>query len=140
MRGVDHEHRQFSLPLPGCQLHYRWPGVSRRRRPLSSRVAKDTAKRLLVRIRALREAHGLTQEAFAERAGLTYKHYQQVEAGRKFDIRLSTLVKMADGLGLSLSELVDFNAPPTAAENPANYGAKPVKASPRPRRQGAKST
>lgn len=75
-------------------------------------MANDTAKRLLARIRELREAHGLTQEAFAERAGLTYKHYQQVEAGRKFDIRLSTLIKMAEGLGLNLRELVDFEAAP----------------------------
>lgn len=72
-------------------------------------MANDTAKRLLARIRRLREARGLTQEALAERAGLTYKHYQQVEAGRKFDIRLSTLIKMADGLELKLSEMVDFN-------------------------------
>ncbi len=43
-------------------------------------MANDTAKRLLARIRALREARGLTRETFAERAGLTYKHYQQVEA------------------------------------------------------------
>ena len=85
-------------------------------------MANDTAKRLLARIRALREARGLTQEAFAERAGLTYKHYQQVEAGRKFDIRLSSLIKMADGLGLKLSELVDFDlAAPAVRETAGAY-------------------
>ena len=90
-----------------------------------SRVANDTAKRLLARIRKLREARGLTQESFAERAGLTYKHYQQVESGRKFDIRLSTLIKMAEGLELELSELVDFDAPPPAiAEDQAKYELK----------------
>lgn len=107
-------------------------------------MANDTAKRLLARIRALREAHGLTQEAFAERAGLTYKHYQQVEAGRKFDIRLSTLIKMADGFGVTLRELVDFDAEPSAAESPANYSPKPAgtRNSPhRPRQRArAKST
>ena len=46
----------------------------------------------------LREAHGLSQEAFAERAGLKYKHYQAIEAGRKNDIRFSTLAKLANGL------------------------------------------
>lgn len=75
-------------------------------------VVDDTAKRLLMRIRQLREAHGLTQESFAERAGLAYKHYQQVEAGRKYDLRLSTLIKIAEGLGLKLSELFDFEASP----------------------------
>lgn len=88
-------------------------------------MANDTAKRLLMRIRALREARGFTQESFAEHAGLTYKHYQQVEAGRKFDIRLSTLIKIADGLGLTLQELADFDAAlPMAAESPAKYGSK----------------
>lgn len=81
-----------------------------------------------MRIRALRKAHGLTQEVFAERAGLTYKHYQHVEAGRKFEVRLSTLIKMAEGLGLSLRELVDFEAAlPMAAETQAKYGAKPAR-------------
>ena len=88
-------------------------------------MAQDTAKRLLARIRALREAHGLTQETFAERADLSYKHYQQVEAGRKFDIRLSTLIKMADALDLTLRELVDFErAPAAVAESAGKYAAK----------------
>lgn len=75
------------------------------------------ADRLLARIKQLREANGLTQEAFAEKAGLAYKYYQHVEAGRRRDIRLSTLIKMAEGLGLTLSQLVDFNfTPPVAVE------------------------
>ncbi len=90
-------------------------------------MAQDTAKRLLARIRALREAHGLTQETFAERADLSYKHYQQVEAGRKFDIRLSTLIKMADALNLTLCELVDFDVAPAAvAESAGKYGSKAI--------------
>lgn len=100
-------------------------------------MANDTSKRLLARIRQLREARGLTQEAFAERAGLTYKHYQQVEAGRKQDIRLSTLIKMAEGLGLKLTELVDFNAPPPAlAEDQAKYAQKATKAARRSPKRG----
>lgn len=88
-------------------------------------MANDTAKRLRARIKELRQACGLTQEAFAERAGLTYKHYQQVESGKKSDIRLSTLIKMADGLGLKLSDLLDFNAAPIVmAEDLGKYGGK----------------
>ena len=85
-------------------------------------VANDTANRLLARIKQLREAKGLTQEAFAEKAGLAYKYYQHVEAGRRRDIRLSTLIKLADGLGLELSELVDFTAPVAVAEAPTKVG------------------
>ena len=105
-------------------------------------MANDTAKRLLARIRQLREAKGLTQESFAERAGLTYKHYQQVEAGRKSDVRLSTLIKMAEGLGLKLSELVDFDLPPPAvAEEQAKYAGKAVaaKSGGKPTRRSAAS-
>ena len=85
-------------------------------------MANDIAKRLLARVRELREARGLTQETFAERSGLKYKHYQAVEAGRKRDIRLSTLIKMAEGLELKLTELVDFDTPvPALAEDKAKY-------------------
>jgi transcriptional regulator with XRE-family HTH domain len=55
------------------------------------------AKRLLARIKQIREGLDLTQEVFAERAGLGYKYYQSVEAGRRRDIRLSTLEKLAKG-------------------------------------------
>lgn len=88
-------------------------------------MANDTAKRLLARIRALREARGLTQETFAERAGLTYKHYQQVESGLKPNFRIDTLIKMAEGLELKLSELVDFDLPPsTVADDLGKSGNK----------------
>ena len=86
-------------------------------------MANDIAKRLLARVRELREARGLSQEAFAERAGLKYKHYQAVEAGRKPNIQLPTLVKMAKALGLEPWELLNFDAAPAAvAEDPAKSG------------------
>ena len=72
-------------------------------------MANDTAKRLMTRVKQLREGRGLTQEAFAERAGLGYKYYQSVEAGRKCDIRLSTLEKLAKACGLELWELLNFD-------------------------------
>jgi transcriptional regulator with XRE-family HTH domain len=87
-------------------------------------VANDLAKRLMARVKELREARGLSQEAFAERAGLKYKHYQAVEAGRKTDIRLSTLAKLAKACGLELRELFNFEAAPAAlAEDPAKTGS-----------------
>jgi len=81
-------------------------------------VANDTAKRLLARVRELRETIGLSQEAFAERAGLKYKHYQSMEAGRKIDIRLSTIVKLAKACGLELWELMNFDTFPALREDP----------------------
>jgi transcriptional regulator with XRE-family HTH domain len=70
------------------------------------------AKRLLARVKTLRKTLGLSQEAFAEKSGLGYKYYQSVEAGRKRDIRLSTLEKLAKGCGLELPELLDFSTDP----------------------------
>jgi transcriptional regulator with XRE-family HTH domain len=89
-------------------------------------VANDTAKRLLARVKALREALGLSQEAFAERAGLTYKYYQHVEAGRRRDIRLSTLEKLAKACGLELQELLDFETMPVALAEDRAEGDVPT--------------
>ena len=77
--------------------------------PLPSGVANETAKKLLERVKALREAHGLSQEAFAEKAGLGYKYYQHVESGRRRDIRLSTIEKLAKACGLELWKLLNFD-------------------------------
>lgn len=83
------------------------------------------AKRLMARIRELRETRGLSQEAFAERAGLKYKHYQAIEAGRKTDIRFSTLAKLAKACALEPWELLNFDSEPMAfAEDPAEPGSK----------------
>lgn len=79
----------------------------------------------MTRVRALRGALGLSQEAFAERAGLTYKHYQQVEAGRKLNITLPTLEKLAQACGLELAELLDFTTDPVVlTEDRADDGFK----------------
>jgi transcriptional regulator with XRE-family HTH domain len=96
------------------------------------------AKRLLARVKTLRETLGLSQEAFAEKAGLGYKYYQSVEAGRKRDIRLSTLEKLAKACGLELRELLDFSAAPQAlAEDRAADGVQPTsgKAARKPRKR-----
>lgn len=64
---------------------------------------------LLQRLRELREAHALTQEAFAERCGFSYKYYQAVEAGRKRELRFSTLERFANAYGIEIWQLL---APP----------------------------
>jgi transcriptional regulator with XRE-family HTH domain len=66
---------------------------------------------LAERVRSLRQRCGLTQEQFAEKAGMSYKYYQQIEAGRKQDLRLSTLKKIADALRIEVSELLSATLP-----------------------------
>lgn len=79
----------------------------------------------MMRVRAVREALELSQEAFAERAGLAYKHYQQVETGKKVNITLPTLEKLAEACGLNLAELLDFTTDPVIlAEAAAKDGSK----------------
>lgn len=82
--------------------------------PLPFAVANDTATKLLARVKEFREARGLSQEAFAEKAGLGYKYYQHVESGRRRDIRLSTLQKLAKACGLELWELLQLDTTPMA--------------------------
>lgn len=79
--------------------------------------------KLLERLRTLRSEHGLTQEQFAEKAGLTYKHYQAVEAGRKRDMRLSTLCRLAAALGLEPHQLLMVEKSPSKAVAKTRAGA-----------------
>lgn len=95
-------------------------------------MPNETAKQLRERLRQIREARGLSQEAFAEHAGLKYKHYQAIEAGRKEDVRLSTLVKLARACRLELWELLNVDVTPLAlAEVPGQdkFRAPPRKSS-----------
>lgn len=73
----------------------------------------STLDRLLERLRALRVHHGLSQEGFAEIAGMSYKHYQAIEAGRKPDLRLSTLDRLASAYGIEVAELLGSRFPKT---------------------------
>lgn len=81
----------------------------------------ETVQRLLGRLKALRIESGLTQEEFAEKSGISYKYYQAVEAGRKKDLRLSTLDRLANGHGLEPWQLL-------LPGGSANIGGKSAKA------------
>jgi transcriptional regulator with XRE-family HTH domain len=67
----------------------------------------------LSRLKQLRTIRGLTQEAFAELAGISYKYYQAIETGRKPDLRLSTLERLAKGHGLEVYDLFSPRLPPS---------------------------
>ena len=65
-----------------------------------------TVEKLLRRLRDLRVQAGLTQEQFAESSGISYKYYQAIEAGRKRDLRLSTVIRLARAHGIEPWELL----------------------------------
>jgi transcriptional regulator with XRE-family HTH domain len=58
------------------------------------------------RIRALRKARGLSQESFAELAGLDRSYIGGVERGER-NISLNNIQKVASGLSLSIAELFE---------------------------------
>ena len=77
------------------------------------RVKSAVLTRLLLRLRELRERHELTQEAFSEVSGISYKYYQAIEGGRKPDLRLSTLERIAKAYGIEVHELLAPQLPTT---------------------------
>jgi transcriptional regulator with XRE-family HTH domain len=56
-------------------------------------------------VRRVRVERGYAQEAFAARAGLDRSYYGAIERG-EFNVSLSTLEKLAAGLGMKPSELL----------------------------------
>jgi transcriptional regulator with XRE-family HTH domain len=76
-------------------------------------VESPNLKRLLARLRQFRKRHGLTQEDFAEVSGISYKYYQAIESGRKRQLRLSTLERLAAAYHIELYELFAPSMPAT---------------------------
>jgi transcriptional regulator with XRE-family HTH domain len=58
-------------------------------------------------LRNLRLWHGFTQEMVAEKAGVTYRHYQDLEAGRRPGVQLATVDRLASALGITASRLLE---------------------------------
>ena len=57
-------------------------------------------------LRKMRTDRNLTQEELAHRAGLDYKYLQKLEGQKPSSPTLSTLEKLANGLNISLVELI----------------------------------
>ncbi|MDR1145038.1 MAG: helix-turn-helix transcriptional regulator [Verrucomicrobiales bacterium] len=69
-------------------------------------VEPGTIEKLRDRLRKLRAQRDLTQEEFAHAAGLDYKFYQSIEAGRRTELRVSTLERIAKVYGLEVYQLL----------------------------------
>ena len=68
-------------------------------------------KNLSLNLRRLRKERDLTQEKLAEKAGLSVRHYQQIEAVERPGLQVATVERLAAGLDLEVAELF---APPLA--------------------------
>lgn len=56
-------------------------------------------------LRHFRLEKGLTQEQLAEKAGVTYRHYQQIEGVDRPGLRIVTAERLAKALGVDLATL-----------------------------------
>lgn len=65
----------------------------------------DVAVRFGLRLRELRNAKGLSQEAFAAACGLDRTYISGIERGKR-NVSLRNIEVIADALGISLSELM----------------------------------
>ena len=63
-------------------------------------------KTLGMRIREMRQTTGLSQEKFALKIEMDRTYYASVEAGKR-NIAICNIKKIADGLGVTLSELFE---------------------------------
>lgn len=59
-----------------------------------------------IRCRGLRSGTGLSQEGFANLIGMDRSYYASIEVGRR-NVTLLNMKKIADGFGISLSELLE---------------------------------
>ncbi len=88
-------------------------------------MANDVAYQVLARVKALRRARGLSQQAFAEAADFGGKYFQALEAGRKINFRFATFLKLAKACGVEPWELLYADAVALkVAEVQAPYGGK----------------
>ena len=72
------------------------------------------------RLKKLRENQGITRYELAKRARCPTTTVDNIELGRRQDPQLSTLIKLARGLGITVSELLKDieEAPQVQAEEP----------------------
>jgi transcriptional regulator with XRE-family HTH domain len=65
-----------------------------------------THKRFIVRLKKLRADRGMTQEALAEKAGISRVYLARLETGKQ-DPTLTTLLKLAKALKVKVGELLE---------------------------------
>ena len=81
---------------------------------------------LAERIRTARKERQLSQEALANRAGMSLRAFRSLETGEADDPHYSTLSKLAEALGLSVSELVGEKSLVPLAEAPEGEAGPPA--------------
>lgn len=82
----------------------------------------DALRTLGLRIRDLRSHRGFSQEAFADIAGVHRTYMGHLERGEK-NLSFLSMLKVANALGISLSELLTGVEDPKSTATPARRAA-----------------
>jgi transcriptional regulator with XRE-family HTH domain len=86
------------------------------------------SKKIAFRLRTLRESAGLSQSEVADRAELSLSLIAKMEQGRKADPRASTLLALAEALGVRPGQLIEeLSKPPVDAFPGKKKGKKKKK-------------
>jgi len=76
------------------------------------------------RLKELRAAAGLTQQALAEKARLSISAVVQIESGKIPDPRVSTIKALAAALGVAIDELTAEDEPPAPPKPARKRGGR----------------
>ena len=71
-------------------------------------MERDICRQFGKRLVKLRTRRGLTQEALAEKAGISTKYLQNLEGKRPKKATIVSLQKLANGFGMPLWKLLKF--------------------------------
>ncbi len=79
--------------------------IPSRRRPGSAKLRRVSPLRL--RLKEVRNAHGLTQQALAAQAGVSQSTIARIESGSLRNVTLDLIERLAEGLGVSPQSLIE---------------------------------
>jgi transcriptional regulator with XRE-family HTH domain len=74
-------------------------------------------------LRATRERRGWARETLAYHAGVSCAAIAQIEAGRRPNPRLSTVIALAEALGVTVEQLTNRANPPNSTPSPGQHRA-----------------
>lgn len=78
------------------------------------------------RVRQLRKAKGVSQEAFAHEIKIDRSYFGSIERGER-NVSLENICLIAEGLGVPPAQLLTFDALPDPESQPATVEEKPAK-------------
>ena len=91
---------------------------------------KELGRALSQRLKALREAKGLSQQELATGAAVSMSLVAKLEQGKKADPRVSTVLALANTLGVGPGAMLDNLAPAAEAAAEESGPAEEAPASP----------